>query len=70
MTYDRFLDFCICISFTERIKDVLLQAEVEICVEPLVKDCDLPGEEVCSTEYTSECETTQHPHQVPSLDLH
>ena len=49
---------------------VLLQAEVEICVEPLVKDCDLPGEEVCSTEYTSECETTQHPHQVQSLDLH
>merc|ERR1711970_1605354 len=29
-----------------------------------VKDCNLEGEEICSTEYESECVTEQHEHQV------
>ena len=37
---------------------------VEVCRETLVKDCDATGPEVCSTEYESECETVQHPHDV------
>merc|ERR1719370_743661 len=41
-----------------------VQAEVQICVEPLIKDCDAPGPEVCSTEYQSECETLQEEHDV------
>jgi len=35
-----------------------------VCRTPLVKDCDLPGEEVCSTEYESECLTEQEIHEV------
>ena len=30
----------------------------------LIKDCATDGPTVCNTEYISECETTQHEHQV------
>ena len=30
-----------------------LQVEVQICVEPLIKDCDAPGPEVC--RYKANC---------------
>ena len=40
------------------------EVTVEVCRETLVKDCDATGPEVCSTEYESECETVQHPHDV------
>jgi len=37
---------------------------VNICRTPLVKDCDIDGEEICSTQYESECLTEQEVHQV------
>ena len=37
---------------------------VNVCRTPLVKDCDQEGEEICTTEYESECVTEQHEHQV------
>jgi len=37
---------------------------VEICNTPLVKDCNVPGPEVCRTVYESVCETRQKVHQV------
>jgi len=37
---------------------------VEICNTPLVKDCNIPGPEVCRTVYESVCETRQKVHQV------
>ena len=30
---------------------------VQFCHTPLVRNCDIPGPEVCSTEYRSECTT-------------
>merc|ERR1719187_751147 len=35
---------------------------VNVCRTPLVKDCNQEGEEICSTEYESECVTEQHEH--------
>ena len=32
---------------------------VNICRTPLVKDCDGGGDEICRTEYESECVTSQ-----------
>merc|ERR1711963_1179881 len=32
--------------------------------KPVVKDCDTPGEEICRTEYESECWTKQEVHDV------
>ena len=32
---------------------------VNICRTPLVKDCDSGGDEICRTEYESECVTSQ-----------
>ena len=40
------------------------ETTVKFCVEPLVKDCDTEGLEVCSTEYQAECETVQREHDV------
>merc|ERR1712192_386309 len=37
---------------------------VELCMRPLVKDCNLSGPEVCRTEYISECWTKNDPHLV------
>eukprot|EP00092_Neocalanus_flemingeri_P023887 GFUD01025912.1.p1 GENE.GFUD01025912.1~~GFUD01025912.1.p1 ORF type:complete len:697 (+),score=162.50 GFUD01025912.1:64-2154(+) len=37
---------------------------VNVCRTPLVKDCDQQGEELCTTEYESECVTEQLEHQV------
>ena len=37
---------------------------VNVCRTPLVKDCNLEGDEICTTEYESECITEQHEHQV------
>ena len=37
---------------------------VNICRTPLVKDCDSDGEEICRTEYESECVTRQEEHDV------
>ena len=37
---------------------------VNVCHTPLVKDCNLEGDEICTTEYESECITEQHEHQV------
>ena len=38
-------------------KNVASQEKVEFCFTPLVKNCDIPGPEVCTTEYRSECTT-------------
>ena len=37
---------------------------VQVCRTPLVKDCDKVGEEICRTEYESECWTKQEEHDV------
>ena len=36
----------------------------QVCRRPLVKDCNSPGEEICRTEYQSECWSKQIPHEV------
>ena len=38
-------------------KAVASKEKVEFCYTPLVKNCDIPGPEECSTEYRSECMT-------------
>ena len=48
------------IEYSQTAQDVT----VEICRATLIKDCEADGPEVCSTEYESECETVQHPHDV------
>ena len=40
---------------------------VQICRTPLVKDCDVVGDEICRTEYESECWTKQEEHDVSSI---
>ena len=45
------------------------EVTVEICRTSLVKDCDAEGPTVCSTEYASECETVQHPHEVAECSI-
>ena len=37
---------------------------VAVCRTPLVKDCDVQGDEICRTEYESECWTKQEEHEV------
>ena len=37
---------------------------MEVCRSPLVKDCDIEGEEICITQYESECWTKQEVHEV------
>ena len=37
---------------------------MEVCRSPLVKDCDIEGEEICTTQYESECWTKQEVHEV------
>ena len=37
---------------------------VEVCKTPMVKDCDIEGEEVCHTVYESECWTKHSNHEV------
>ena len=37
---------------------------VQLCKNPLVKDCNIEGEEICRTEYESECWTKQEVHEV------
>jgi len=37
---------------------------VNVCMTPLIKDCNLSGPEVCRTEYVSECWTKNDPHTV------
>jgi len=44
--------------------DFAQNVSTEVCRRPLVKDCDLPGEEVCRTEYQSECWSKRIPHEV------
>ena len=42
-----------------------MNVSVEVCRTPLVKDCEPgAGEEICRTEYESECSTKQEEHQV------
>ena len=43
---------------------------VDVCRTPLVKDCDKEGEEICSTQYESECVTTNEKHEVSSRVAH
>ena len=38
--------------------------KVEICQEPLVRDCDAEGENTCSVEYETVCETVYHENEV------
>ena len=40
---------------------------VSICRKPLVKDCDVQSEEVCRTEYETECWTRQDEQIVNSM---
>ena len=44
--------------------DFAQNVSTEVCRRPLVKDCDLPGEEVCRTEFQSECWSKRIPHEV------
>ena len=44
--------------------DFAQNVTTEVCRRPLVKDCDLPGEEICRTEYQSECWSKRIPHEV------
>ena len=37
---------------------------VDVCRTPLVKDCNKEGEEICATQYESECVTSQEKHEV------
>jgi len=37
---------------------------VQICRQPLLKDCNLSGPEICRTEYESECWTRNEAHDV------
>ena len=43
---------------------VAFNETVTVCTEPLVKDCDVQGPEICRTEYESECWTKQEVHDV------
>ena len=44
--------------------DTAQNVSTEVCRRPLVKDCDLPGEEICRTEFQSECWSKRIPHEV------
>eukprot|EP00092_Neocalanus_flemingeri_P044970 GFUD01050082.1.p1 GENE.GFUD01050082.1~~GFUD01050082.1.p1 ORF type:complete len:987 (-),score=208.69 GFUD01050082.1:253-3213(-) len=49
------------IEYSKQAQDVT----VTVCRTPLVKNkCEKLGEEICSTEFESECITEQHEHQV------
>ena len=47
--------------------DVAHNVTTQICRKPLVKDCDVAGEQICRTEYQSECWSKQIPHEVRLL---
>ena len=38
--------------------------DYQICRRGLEKDCDIEGDEICSTQYESECTTSQERHEV------
>ena len=42
---------------------------VEVCRTPLVKDCNIDGDEVCQNVYESECWTKYEVHEVRYCDL-
>jgi len=44
--------------------DIATNVTQQVCRRPLVKDCNSPGEEICRTEYQSECWSKQIPHEV------
>ena len=46
--------------------DIATNVTTNVCKKPLVKDCgdDVPKEEICRTEYQSECWSKQIPHEV------
>jgi len=44
--------------------DVAQNVSTNVCRRPLVKDCNVQGEEICRTEYQSECWSKQIPHDV------
>jgi len=44
--------------------DVAHNVTTQTCRKPLVKDCDVAGEQICRTEYQSECWSKQIPHEV------
>ena len=46
--------------------DIATNVTQQVCRRPLVKDCNSPGEEICRTEYQSECWSKQIPHEVSS----
>jgi len=43
---------------------VAFNETVQVCRNPLVKDCNIAGPEICRTEYESECWTKQEVHDV------
>merc|ERR1712025_640980 len=45
-------------------EQIAFNETVNVCRTPLVKDCDQTGEEICRTEYESECWTKQEVHDV------
>ncbi len=38
-------------------KNVASEEKVKFCFTPLVKNCNIPGPQECTTEYRSECTT-------------
>ena len=50
--------------------DIATNVTQQVCRRPLVKDCNSPGEEICRTEYQSECWSKQIPHEVSSHTTH
>merc|ERR1712032_1153261 len=45
-------------------EQIAFNETAQICRTPLVKDCDIPGPDICRTEYESECWTKQEVHDV------
>ena len=43
---------------------VAFNETVQVCRNPLVKDCNVEGPEICRTEHESECWTKQEVHNV------
>ena len=43
--------------------------QVEICHEPLVRDCDAPGEVTCTMEYETVCDTVYHENEVRFMKI-
>merc|ERR1711881_755915 len=58
-----------CIDKVEMVEEteyekIAFNETVQICREPLIKDCDVQGDEICRTEYESECWTKQEVNEV------